>query len=268
MDVATLREQLAHLVDGCTGTVSVAIETDRDSIRLNADAPLPSASLIKVPIMLEAYRQARNGTLHLSQKYTVPPHLRVGGTGVISRLSEDASYTLQDLIALMIMVSDNAATNILIELVGMDSVNRLAAELNCRQTVLGRKMMDFEAARNGRDNYTSAADMIAFLREITSGQLLADDEKNAAYQTMLNQQFRGKLPAYLSGDLPLEPLLAHKTGELPGTEHDAGILSVAGSHAYIAVLTTGLADNATGRHLIAQIGKLVYNHLCTVSMRP
>lgn len=255
---ATIR-QAASSVEGKAG---IAVDTAEGQIHIHADEPFPSASLIKIPILLEAYRQAQEGRLDLHQPYAVPSGEHVGGTGVIHQLSDALRLSLQDLMALMIIVSDNTATNMIIDLIGMGTVNKLSDGLGCGATVLGRKMLDFQAKRNGKDNFTSARDMIIFLKEIVDGSTLKQEAKDAALRLLRNQQFNAKLPARIIGGFSLDkPVLAHKTGELPGTEHDAGILQVNGKTAYIAVLTTDLVDNLPAQQVISTIGKAVFDYL-------
>ncbi|MFM1655350.1 serine hydrolase [Brevibacillus sp. B_LB10_24] len=261
MRINRLERSIRELAGSLRGKASVFIETEEGTIQLAANEPFPAASLIKIPIMLAAYRQAQLGLLDLSKKHLIPESMRVGGMGVIAHLSAELSLSLQDLIALMMMVSDNTATNMVIDQVGIDAVNRLAVDLQCYQTVLGRRMMDWEAAKAGKDNLTSAANAVRFLQEITSGKILNEAGKKAAYHTLLHQQFQTKLPALVTGSRFRDVVIAHKTGELPGTEHDAGIISIHGRRAYVAVLTTGLEDNADGRRFIANIGKRVADYL-------
>ncbi len=261
MDWQRLREDVERMVAKVDGKVSVAIETDKGHILINANDPLPSASLIKVPIMIEAYRQVQEGKLNLASEYSLLPEDRVGGMGVVSHLSPELRLTLKDFISLMIIISDNTATNAVIRNVGIHTVNQLATDLNCGQTVLARMMMDHEAVKLGKDNITSANDIVRFLKEIVEGSILNEENKKAAYNTLLNQQFNTKLPALITGGFSLNATLAHKTGELPGTEHDAGIFHINGKHAYVAVLTTELSDNASGQRIIAQVGKLVFDYL-------
>jgi beta-lactamase class A len=261
MKLRNVGHTIEKLLQPIHGKVSVMIETEEGQFGFQENECFPSASLIKIPIMIEAYRQAQEELLKLSKKVSIPTTMRVGGMGVTSYLSDTLEICLEDLISLMIMISDNTATNMIIEEIGMDSVNRLAEGLHCYQTRLERKMMDFEAIKIGKDNYTSASDMIQFLKEIVEGQTLLEKGKKAAYRTLLHQQFRTKLPYFIKEHLSFGSTIAHKTGELPGTEHDAGIFNVNGKQAYIAVLTTELDDQQTGQRIISQIGKLLFDYL-------
>ncbi|WP_026678628.1 serine hydrolase [Fictibacillus gelatini] len=261
MSFYLLKEHLQEVATGICGKMSIVLEIENLQISINGDDPFPSASLIKIPIMMEAFRQAQIGMLDLDETYRVPSEAPVGGMGVIQHLRPEIELSIHDLITLMIIVSDNTATNLLIDLVGMEAVNKLSSDLGCNQTLLARKMMDVTAQKNGKDNWTSAYDIVKFLKEIDQGKLLTSKQRTNALKTLRQQQFHSKLPALISESFSEETYVAHKTGELPGTEHDAGIIQANGKRAYIAVLTTDLDNNITGQKAIAQIGKLVFDHI-------
>jgi beta-lactamase class A len=239
----------------------VAIQTEAGSIHYREHEPFLAASLIKIPIMIEAYRQVQAGRLDLYQLYKVPFNQRVGGSGVLFNLGEEIHVSLQDLISLMIMISDNTATNFIIDQIGIDTVNDLASELKCDQTMLGRKLMDYTAKKRGFENFTSAYDMVHFFKEMVEGNSLHPEYKRLILKSLRAQQFQSKLPGKILDDLGEGDFIAHKTGEMTNYEHDAGILSVGGKVAYIAVLTSDGPDAFTRRTLIADIGKAVFDFM-------
>ncbi|MGG1658589.1 serine hydrolase [Brevibacillus sp. NRS-1366] len=259
MKAGKLENTIQELAASVDGRVAVFIEWDEGHVYLNEQESFPSASLIKIPIMIEALRQAQEGKTDLSSTFVIPSEERVGGMGVLAHLSSGIQISLGDLVSLMIAISDNTATNLVIHEVTMEAVNQLAARLGCAQTVLARKMMDTLAVKMGRDNYTSARDIGLFLKEIVTGNTLDPFGKEAAFQMMRQQQFHTKLPASFINQMPSDSIFAHKTGELPGIEHDAGILKTGDQYVYMAVLTSHLADSAAGREFIARVGKAVFD---------
>ncbi|SFJ79936.1 serine hydrolase [Thermoflavimicrobium dichotomicum] len=261
MSLQKLEEKIGQLLEAFSGKAGVAVETEEGWIGFHENEPFLAASLIKVPIMIETYRQVQEGRLSLSQLYQIPEKKRVGGSGVLSSLREQVYVSLQDLISLMIMVSDNTATNLLIEQVGFDAVNQLASKLKCDQTLLGRKLMDYAAKRRGLENFTSAGDMVRFFKEIMEGSLLNETYKNCALDVLKKQQFQAKLPGKILDHLEGHDFIAHKTGEMRDYEHDAGILSVNGKIAYVAVLTSHGTDAFSRRNLIADVGKALFDYL-------
>lgn len=263
MKAGKLERTIQELAASVDGRAAVFIEWEEGHVYLNEQEAFPSASLIKIPIMIEALRQAQEGKSDLDAKAGISSKERVGGMGVLAHLSPSIQISLGDLVSLMISISDNTATNLVINEVTMEAVNQLAAGLGCQQTVLARKMMDTEAVKQGRDNYTSARDIGLFLKEIVTGNTLDSVRKEAAFQMMRQQQFHTKLPAHFINQMPPDCLFAHKTGELTGIEHDAGILKMKDEYVYMAVLTSGLSDSAAGREFIAQVGKAVFDTFCT-----
>jgi beta-lactamase class A len=191
-------------------------EFEGSEVGVNEDEVFQSASLIKILILAELLRQVDEGVVSLDE--------RLPG-GSVGRLA-----------GRMISVSDNAAANALIDRLGFESINSLARELGLEQTVLGRRMLDFEARARGKDNYTSASDMVELLSAIQGGELLSPASREFALSALESQQFDSKIPAAL----PPGTRVLHKTGELEGIEHDAGIVYVSQGDAFAtAILTEG-----------------------------
>ena len=265
----------------------------------------PSASVIKLLIAWEAFRQAEAGLLGLEEAVTVRPEAVVGGTGVLGTLTPGIRLSWRDLVALMLVVSDNTATNLTIDRLGFEAINHTARSLGLTQTVLERKMMDFAARAAGKENYMSAADAAHLLAVLVheaggasggaagsargfpagtepatlgSGAGLSASSVRELLAILEKQQFNHKLPALLPG-----VRCAHKTGELPGLEHDAGIIylpvkeanggavsdaaaaperAAPGAPADVPVVavvfTWGLRANADGVRAIAEVGRAVY----------
>jgi beta-lactamase class A len=162
----------------------------------------------------------------------------------------------------MISVSDNTAANLLIDRLGMDTINGGFRELGLTGTVLGRKMLDFEAKKAGKDNYTTAGDVAVLLETLHSGKNLPVSARNRMMEILSAQKLNSKLP----GMIPVldvddvELFLAHKTGELPGNEHDAGVFFFRGRKpVVVSVLTEGLKDRSEGVEFCARIGRILYD---------
>ncbi|WP_051663146.1 serine hydrolase [Alicyclobacillus macrosporangiidus] len=267
MTFTELSQRIHGLVSTLRGMCSVAIESKEGNIYVRADDRVPAASLIKIPILLEGLRQVHAGRVSLEQPIRISDVEVVWGTGIIQLMSRNIRWTFRDLLTLMIIVSDNTATNVIIDMLGMERVNALASDLGCSNTVLARKMMDFQARKEGLDNFTSAREVLVFLKEMVSGNTLPDSMKDLARQIMAGQQLNHKLP----GDIPRDMLacmeIAHKTGELRGIEHDAGIITFGGNRVYAAVLTWDMEENAAGQRLIAAVGRAVFDYMSDRSSR-
>lgn len=235
--------------------------TSGDLFTVNPERVFPSASTIKIPLLAAVLRAAAEGDFNLDDEITIDPVNRVGGCGVLSQLHPGLRPTIRDLATLMIIQSDNTATNQLIDLVGMENVNALSRELGLKHTVLQRKMMDFEAARAGRNNFTSAGDLGRLLKLLVEGQVVSPEVSSTIIDIMKRQQLRNKLPAYL----PEDTIIAHKTGDLPNLEHDAGIFFLPDRTYILVVLTDQLVTNSAGIETIGRISEVVYRSLSTLS---
>lgn len=193
----------------------------------NAWDDFPAASVIKVPILLGILSLCQQGQLRLDQRLQVPAASHVGGAGVLHELHDGLEVTLEDLCRLMIVVSDNVASNLLLDRWGDPAP--WFERWNLTETVLGRRFM--EPATPERDNRTSPWDMARLLRELHGRQLLDEAHSERALSMMRRQQYREKIPLML----PPELSVAHKTGELEGVRHDMGIVEVP-DHPYVLVL--------------------------------
>ncbi|MDQ0217364.1 serine hydrolase [Peribacillus cavernae] len=253
-----LNDSIKQLLEPFDGRIAFKIEMDDQMIEQKSEDIFPSASLIKIPILIETFRQSEERQIYLNQPVTIPLQERVGGSGVIHAMSDKVFMTIEDILTLMIVVSDNTATNLLISLLGQDQINGCLKELGMDKTVLNRKMMDSKAIEEGRDNYTTAADVLASLKAINEGTLLTAESKQRILTIMKKQQFTDKLPARMD----LEKVsVANKTGSLPGVTHDCAIITYGEKTAYAAVLTDGLSSEEEGRQMIAKIGELVYEYI-------
>lgn len=242
---------------GFKGRIGLVIEIDNEQIQMNSLEVFQSASLIKVPILIEALRQCENRKLGENDPVPVLKEAIVGGSGVLQALSANVRLTVRDIMTLMIIISDNTATNLLIDLLGMDAINRFMRESGLKQTELNRKMMDFQAIILGRDNYTSPLDMIHCLKWMTKGTVLSKKSQAVALEIMGQQQFKDKLPAQMDDRL----FVANKTGELPKVEHDCAVLHFGKKTAFVAVLMDQLEDLQAGKQTMNQIGKHIYDYL-------
>ncbi|WP_341356380.1 serine hydrolase [Rossellomorea sp. y25] len=260
MNEKLLEERILCAIDKKIGRgrVSVVIDLPSYSIQINNETPYSAASLIKVPILLEGFRQAEQGKIDLNDTVMVPKEERVGGAGVLKTLSENISLTVEDLLTLMIIVSDNTATNLIIDRLGSDAINSLCNSIALKHTKLSRKLMDFQAMKQGYDNVTSASDIITCLRILDQGQIFSEQSREKMLYILHQQQLDTKLPAKMDKD---KVYIANKTGELPGVEHDCAIVRCEEKTAYIAVLIDELGENESARDTIAEIGKLLYDYL-------
>lgn len=225
------------------------------AVTYQENAIVPAASLIKIPILIEIRRQVNAEELSLKQRITVTGTAQVPG-GILSLLEAGNSYTLNDLLTLMIVQSDNTAANLLIDLAGAAAINRLIRSLDLKNTILQRKMLDRAAAGAGRENLTTAADLARLLELLYRGEVLDQAESMAMLELMRNQLDRSMMRLYL----PDATVIAHKTGELDLLSHDAGIVYHQNGDYLLVVLIWDAVTNNFARQAIGQISKIVYDY--------
>lgn len=235
------------------GNMSVIIkdfETGK-SIKINENDIFPSASMIKIPIIIELFSRVTSGEIDLQERVRLKTTDKVGGFGILKEIDAGVEFTYKDLAMLMIILSDNVATNILIDKLKIENINSTIKDMNLKSTSLQRKMMDAKAKLEGRDNYTSASDLLSMFEAI-----LTNNSYEKILDIMTRQQCNNKLPYLIDEDFKF----AHKTGDLPGVEHDGGIMFIKNKHIIVIVLTKNLDDNDDGIKLNNYIGKCVYEY--------
>ena len=266
-------QEIFSILAALEGDVGLYVEDlqTKETFTINPDRVFPAASVIKIPLLALLLEDVREGRVDLERPARVAPENRVGGTGILCELPEDLSLPLSAYAKLMIVLSDNIATNTVIDAVGMDRLNAFCRERDRPGTRLQRKMMDFDAIARGLNNYTSAADVGKMLSLLGEGKWATPEVSAAIVDTLVAQQLRSKLPALIPA-VPVSPAtenrlvppagkvyVAHKTGELPGVQHDVGIFTLPDRRRYVvAMLTAGLSEDRAGIEAIGKVSLAVY----------
>ena len=258
-----LRAIVRSIAEGLDGRLGVVVRVpgeDAPIVALDADASFPSASIIKLPILWTFFRAVDQGELDPAERWMLAPEAVVEGTGVLRFLDVGLRPTLLDLATLMVIVSDNTATNALIDRLTIERVNADLAALGLAHTALRRRMFDFEARARGLDNVTTPRDMARLLCRFALGNGLSVASAEQARQILLAQQLNAGLPARLPFGTPW----AHKTGNLPGLLHDAGWLEGEdGRPVVVAAFTDRLRNDGDGALALAHVGEAVFAWLRT-----
>ena len=237
--------------------VAVLDLTDQRAFYLNADAVYPTASTIKIAVLAELYRQHERGSgAKLGDLYTVNAKDGVGTEGILQSMSAGVSrITNNDLALLMVSLSDNSATNVLIDRVGMDNVNAWLSQLGLERTRLRRHMLDVKAAQEGRENTATPRELVTMLRAIHEGRVF----NKATTQDFLKMLSTLK-SSYIPRLLPADLMIANKPGSLDAVRNDAGIVFVPGRPFAIAVMTTFARDEIAAEQSIARITREAWSY--------
>lgn len=244
---------VAELIEPYEDSVAVTvISLDDDSgFSINGDERFPSASMIKLLVLVEYMQQVNEGNLDSESSYVLVQSDKVGGAGVIAGAPSGTAFRYSELAQYMIEESDNTATNILIDVLGMDSINDSGQELGLAQTELRHKMM---LGDGKTENRMSSNDAAVLLRGIAQHVIAGEVESTAAESYLLMQADTEGL----AQGLPLGIEFGHKTGSLDSARHDGGI--VYSESPYVIVVLTNL-EETTANELMAAISAVVFEAL-------
>ncbi|HZQ68544.1 MAG TPA: serine hydrolase [Terriglobales bacterium] len=247
-------KEVDRSLDGVMGVAVVDLGDENSRILLRADEVFPTASSIKIAVLVELYRQAQSGKLKLEDIYTVQSTDLVPDSEIMESLSPGITkVTLRDLASMMVVASDNSATNVLIDRIGMENVNATLRSMGFTHTKLQRKMMDLKAASEGRENLASPRELLQLLQDVYQGKVL-NKEMTAEFFQMLSKHKISFLPRGLPEDLKI----ANKPGELEGVRNDCGIVFVPNRPYGICVMTSYLRREHDGEDAISRISVATY----------
>lgn len=244
--------------DGMMG-IFVKDLTSGQVFEVNADTVFPQASSIKIPLLIELMRQAQSGKLNLSERIEIHHAGLVGGSGVLQFLFDGGSaISLHDLAVLMVVLSDNSATNLLIDRVGMDNVNIMLDGLGLRQTRLARKMIDIAAERADRENHSTPREMGTLVEMLNAGKLLDPSHTRMALEIL---EYPKDSP--IRAGVPEGVTVAEKPGSLSGAQCDTGIVFLEGRPYVISVMTT--YNTFDGNSAITAVSRRVFSYFDRVA---
>ena len=242
---------------GGTFGVSARHVTLGNSFDHRPEEVFPAASVIKTHLLAVLHRKAERGEAALQETLVLREEDKVGGSGRLQNEGAGGDYTIQRLAHLMIVISDNTATNMLMRyLGGIDAINAELEAMGFEQCRFGRYMMDFEAQERGVDNFISAPETAELYVMIERGTATTRPEgSRAVLDVLLAQELQDRMPVLL----PEGTLVAHKTGSLSAVCHDSGIIYAPSGPIALAVLTKGIEEQAVAEDAIRRIARLVYD---------
>src|SRR5579864_1003922 len=286
---------IAARLDGMMGVYIRALPSGEE-IALNADQPFQMASVFKVPLLVELMSQVEAGRRSLEERVTLTDDMKVPGSGVLKELSAGTPLTIRDLATLMIIISDNTATDILLGLVTKDAVNarlrscglpRTTVAMGCRELL--NDLVGLGGAPDSPETRRQAVDRLRKRELDPHCRVYHDVQANMATPREMGMLIghivgptlgngrggAGPLPVAVSRQvlgimrrqqvrdrlpllLPLAIEIAHKTGSLARVSNDAGVLYAPKSPCIVTVFTRDLADDLAGRMAIAEVGRALY----------
>jgi len=214
-----------------------------------ADEIFPAASVIKIPLVMALYADAAEGRLSLEERS--PVGVVVGGTGILGGLRDVQDMSLRDLAMLTIALSDNTATNRLIERLGVERVDERMAEWDCVTTKLARGMFDWDAQKRGLENVATPSEIAALLERLVCGELVDRATSDAVIAVLERCQDDAMLRRYLGKDARV----ANKTGTLAATRNDAAIVFGPSRTIVVAAFMREVTDPLAAVHILGLIGR-------------
>jgi len=239
-------QEISSRVDGVVGYSIVDLTSGERIAHLDA-ATFPTASAIKLAIVYELFKQAEEKRIDLDEKLTLDRHQAVGGTGVLVEMGTP-TLSIRDYAVLMVTLSDNTATNVLIDRLGMDRIAARMQGLGLSGTKLRRHMMDTAAARRGDENVSTPDELAKLLRAMNETM----PEAIALLKKPKENRLRKGLPEGVAS--------ADKSGELEGVRVDAGVVYAKNRPYVLCVMTTFLKDEAEGERAIEEISRVAYEY--------
>jgi beta-lactamase class A len=264
---SSLDSDLRSLVAASGAEVAIAFATldGQASVLIDPDKPFHAASTMKVPVMIELFRQAGNGTLSLDDPLPIRNQFRSIVDGSPYSLSAGAdsdkllytslgkTLTLRQLCEAMITVSSNFATNLLIEKLGVENIRATVTRLDADGMQVLRGVEDQKAFDKGLNNSTTARGLLSLFEKIGRGAAVGSKADAAMVEILKRQKFNDGIPA----GLPSGIAVAHKTGNITRIHHDAGIVFAKRPYALV-VLVRGVQDAKQSAALVASISRTVY----------
>ncbi len=272
-----LKDNIKSILNEIKGEFGIYFEDlqSDEKVVINPNVKFSAASTIKIPLVALALKECEEGKYDLNQEFILKEENRVGGTGILKTLNKNYKPTMLDLINLAIVVSDNVATNELVDLVGgFDKINSFNESIGAPNTKFKRKMMDLKALQSGKDNFTTAEDLGHILKLIAKGECVSKKTSKMVLDIMKTQQFRQKLPHLLPAITSYDPkatdefpeegkvIVANKTGDLWKVQHDVGIFILPGKEKYVlAIYSQKLDEDSEGIEAISKISKVIYEYM-------
>lgn len=279
-DLQRQLDQMAAAHHGKVALFAKQLKTGA-TVAVNADQPVKTASVIKLPIMIEAFAQAKAGTVRLEERLPLTAENQVPGSGILTNLKPGVQPTLEDAVVLMIDLSDNTATNMVIDKIGIAAVNQRLADMGMKNTYLYKKV--FKPAQGPMPpdqpqfglGKTTAREMAAVLESVERCDLKDETLCKRMVQILKDQQDHDAIPRYLqTSDTSEKPsAIAHKTGALDDVRNDVALVYTTAGPILISAFTWDNQDQSwtpdnQGGLLIARMAKAIVEAWAPRGLKP
>lgn len=253
------------MVEGWSRVQGVIGDAERDGVDIGVAVLAPdgrrfdhrgddvflSASTIKIAIMVALFQAIDRGELSLDDPYVLQSEDKVPGSGVLQHLHDGIELTLGDVVYLMMSISDNPATNILIDRLGFDAVNSAMRDIGLERSVLGRKMMGRPAIDGERENHATPNDLAKLVSAILDGTVATASSTEAMISLLERQQNARRIGRFV----PKDTRWGSKTGSYDTVVNDAGFVMLDRGPMVIAVLTANVQDVVAGELIVSDISR-------------
>lgn len=265
-----LKQSINNLLSKEKGTFAVAFKDVQSGkeLLINAHEKFHAASTMKTPVMIEVFKQAKQGRFSLEDSVVIKNQFKsIVDKSIYSLDSSDDSEseiyrhigekrTIYDLMYQMIIASSNLSTNIIIDLVDAKKVTKTMRKLGAKKITVLRGVEDNKAYEQGLNNMTTAYDLMLIFAKIAAGKAVSPRASDEMIKILLQQEHNEIIPA----DLPKDIKVAHKTGSITGVHHDSGIIFLPDGRKYILVLLSkNLEDDGSAVKAMAKVSRMIYD---------
>lgn len=224
----------------------------------NENVQMTSAGCMKLIIAVSVIKHVEDKKSSFLDKIKIEEEDKVYGTGIIHEF-DDREYTIFELLVAMLIQSDNTATNKLIDIVGIDKINKDIEAQGLKNTRLNRKTSDERAASNGIENITSALDLSKIWKNLYNASFLDEKNSKMLVDILQRQQMKNKLALYIPDDLKYE--ISSKTGDKANVENDTALIHTSKGSFTFTVLSMGIPNSVYGTVTLAKCGKMMWDSI-------
>lgn len=223
----------------------------------NENVKLVAAGCMKLPIAVSLIKAVEDEKVTFMDKIAISASDKVYGTGIIHEFN-NRDYTIFELLVAMLIQSDNTAANKIIDIVGMDNINKNIADMGLENTMLNRKTND-ERSKSDIENITTAYDLSLIWRHLYKATYLTQKNSTMLIDILRRQQIKNKLALYIPDDLKFE--ISSKTGDKKGVENDTALIQLHKGTFVFTVLSTGIPNSVYGTVTLAKCGKMMWDNI-------